>query len=224
MFYVYVYCNPLKPSTLHECGFEPFYVGKGQRDREKYHLSEECLLFDGNRHKTNTIKKILRKGLKPIIVRVIESDDEDFIYSEEKRLISYWGRRDTENGVLCNLTDGGEGKRGYVTPDVTKKKISQSRRRWLSTLTGEERKTKLGTMKDKKHTEAAKLKMSIGVSSALKRPEVKKRRCDVNSGSNNPRARSVEIQGKIFRCILDAERHFQISKYHLKKDPTFKYV
>lgn len=207
-----------------DCGLEPFYVGKGQRDRELYHLTQECLANDCNLHKVNTVKKIVKRGLTPVIIRVFESDIESLAYAEEKRLIALFGRRDLKTGVLTNLTDGGEGKVGYVTPEETKNRISRARANWLLTLDDQQRKVKLGTMRNKKHTPQALDKMSIGVRLACQRPETKASRSAANSGKNNPRAKPIEVAGSKYACIKDACEALGLSKYHLKKDPSFRYL
>jgi hypothetical protein len=81
-------------------------------------------------------------------------------------LISLYGRKDNKTGVLCNLTDGGEGTKN-VTESV-RKKISE-RRKGIRTLSldyirseehckkiSESKKGKESTFKGKKHSEYSK--------------------------------------------------------------------
>jgi hypothetical protein len=124
-WYTYVYLNPMKPSNLHSSGFEPFYVGKGAGDRCLQHLAPSIMEGDCNRHKVNTIKKILREGLEPVIIRNCDIDDEGAAYSEEITLIKLYGRVDLGEGPLTNMTNGGEGRQGIVTSGATRQLLSE---------------------------------------------------------------------------------------------------
>lgn len=105
-FYIYGYFYP--NSRI------PFYIGKGFKDRMYSHLAEaqrenteKC-----NKHKLNTIRKILKNGEVPDI-RVLDSGlDEETAFEFEMFLISEIGRKDLGTGPLTNMTAGGEGLRG----------------------------------------------------------------------------------------------------------------
>lgn len=275
-WYVYVYFNPLKPDIKYSGGFEPFYVGKGKSDRDLSHLLECNLKSEKNRHKVNTIKKIFKQKLIPIISKVFKTDIEEDAYSEEIRLIAYYGRSDLNRGPLTNLTDGGNGKRNIIISEKTKqllsittsqahadgklksntaawskmgllkahspegkrksalsriglkraeetcKKISKSRALYLEKLTVAERKIILGTMRGKQHTDASRILMSKNISAACARPEVKARRSAANTGGKNPRAKPVSVFGKKYAYIGEAVNCTGLSKYQLKREPTFK--
>ena len=105
--YVYIWMNPnKKESYRYTIGsrtiifpFEPFYVGKGQKNRFQ----------DFKRRGQRFLKSKLKK-LK------IKPDIKVFYCSSEKRallleclLIKGIGRRDLKTGPLVNLTNGGEG-------------------------------------------------------------------------------------------------------------------
>lgn len=127
----------------------PFYVGKGSRNsfRIGAHIKESSLDYFCNRHKKNTIKKILKEGGKIDYQIVLFTYDELTALDKEIELISFYGRK-IHGGTLTNLTDGGEGMSGYVASDETKRKISESG------------KGRPGTMTGKFHTEETKKKMS----------------------------------------------------------------
>lgn len=57
IYYVYLLLTPRK-------FFLPFYVGKGKKDREGWHLTEDAQVNDPNKHKQNTINAIRNKKLK----------------------------------------------------------------------------------------------------------------------------------------------------------------
>ena len=72
--YTYIYLNPLKLGRFTYSNFisflyEPFYVGEGSGRRCQRHLAESKK--DNNRHKKNTIKKIQRNELQPLIIKVL---------------------------------------------------------------------------------------------------------------------------------------------------------
>lgn len=123
-YYVYVYLDPRKPGTFIygdlSFSFEPFYVGKGTRDRYRQHLKN----FNGdNRHKENKIKAIQRGGLEIPIVFPFYSSSSEEAYAEEARIITLIGRS-CEGGILTNYHAGGKGGIS-PTPEI-KQKISQS--------------------------------------------------------------------------------------------------
>ena len=110
-YYVYIYLDPRKPGRYTYKGyrfkFEPFYVGKGKGERMYTHLrgSDSC-----NKYKNNKIKKILKEGLSPIILKYKQNLFEEEAFKLEKRLIEFIGRKGL--GPLTNLTEGGEGSAG----------------------------------------------------------------------------------------------------------------
>lgn len=89
----------------------------------------------------------------------------------EKLMISFYGRKDKKQGVLCNKTDGGEGTIGRVYSQETKNKIGNKTKErinngWINPMTG------------KNHTDKVKNDHSERMKGKY-------------SGSNNPRAKVV---------------------------------
>lgn len=127
--YTYIYLNPLKKgSYTYDNGklsfeYEPFYVGKGSDERYKKHLIENKK--DKNRHKKNTIRKIQRNGIEPIIVKVLEGVDGQSAFDKEIELIWVIGRADMKMGSLTNMSWGGEGSDGRVRIDITGQKFGR---------------------------------------------------------------------------------------------------
>lgn len=88
-YYVYAYIRTNDSST--SIAGTPYYIGKGKDDR--------------------AIKK--HRNLKipddNMIVIIEENLTDIGAIAIERRLIKWWGRKDNGSGILCNLTDGGEG-------------------------------------------------------------------------------------------------------------------
>ncbi len=101
-FYVYELHNPIKNL--------PFYVGKGKENRFSHHFTKK----DRNKHKSNTINKIVSLGEKVIIKIVFRTNNEIDALNKESELIINYGRCDNKTGILTNLTNGGEGLSGYI--------------------------------------------------------------------------------------------------------------
>lgn len=139
--YVYIYLNPLKPGKFNygkfEFNYQPFYVGKGFNNRINIHIKEAKQIIEndieptGNKHKLNTIIKIINNGFEPIRVKLYENITNESACRVEKYLISLIGRNDLHKGPLTNMTDGGEGLIGYKMSEDSKHKNSISQRlRW----------------------------------------------------------------------------------------------
>ena len=106
-YYVYAY---LRKSTL-----TPYYIGKGKEAR--------AWAKDHNVLVPNDPKRIV----------IVESNLTDIgACAIERRLIAWYGRKDTETGILRNLTDGGNGTAGRIHTEQTRKLIGQanSKRVW----------------------------------------------------------------------------------------------
>lgn len=84
MFYVYIYLDPRKPGNYnyldYNFKFEPFYVGKGTKNRMYDHLHEDEITTH-NIFKLRKIKKIIKDGFIPIILKIKENitEEEAFI-------------------------------------------------------------------------------------------------------------------------------------------------
>ena len=126
-YYVYVYLNPLKSGDYNyediHFDYQPFYVGKGEGNRMNYHKCNYGLNKCNNKHKVNTIRKILNEGYEPIILKVFNNLTEEEAFFFESELIDMIGRSDLKRGSLTNLTNGGEGMSGYIMSEEQKENI-----------------------------------------------------------------------------------------------------
>jgi len=123
IYYVYVILDPRKPGSYqyneYHFDYEPFYVGKGKRDRDKWHIN--CIGKKGTSHRVSKVIKIYKEtGDLPIIVRVEDKLYEHNAINIEINLIELIGRINCRAGPLVNLTNGGEGLSGYICPENEK--------------------------------------------------------------------------------------------------------
>jgi hypothetical protein len=120
IYYVYIYRHP-KTKV-------PFYVGYGKNQRHLDHLNEaiKSPVPQPTEHKLNTIRKILREGLEPIIEIVDSGLSKEIACELEIFLISEIGRADKNKGPLTNQTYGGDGNRDW-TPRLRKMMSERSK-------------------------------------------------------------------------------------------------
>lgn len=102
-----------------------YYIGKGKGNRI-YKKSK------------NDIKPPKNK-LKIIFLKQKLTEEEAF--KHEIYMISVFGRKDLDTGILRNKTNGGEGSSGAIRSDEYRKKLSESRK---GTKLTEETKNKIG--------------------------------------------------------------------------------
>ena len=93
-FYVYAY--------LRENDLTPYYIGKGKSYRAWSHHRPHIYLPTDRKH----------------IIIIIDNLTEEIAFDWEKILIKLYGRKDNNTGILRNLTDGGEGKSGWIMPNT----------------------------------------------------------------------------------------------------------
>jgi len=103
----------------------PFYVGKGKGNRCKLHLIHED---KSNMLKQRKINEIRIMGKEPEILIIESNLLEKNAFDIEKKEIKKYGRKNNKTGILCNLTDGGEGSSGRFHTEFTKKIISEKRK------------------------------------------------------------------------------------------------
>ena len=113
MFYNYIYLDPRKPGKDFYDGldicflYEPFYVGKGKKQRMYDHLKND----NRNEFRKNKIRKILSSGfdIKKYVFKFNETLNEELAYDNENNIICRIGRLISDDGPLVNFSSGGRG-------------------------------------------------------------------------------------------------------------------
>ena len=94
---------------------EVFYVGIGKK-RRPYQTTKRSRFWNFIVDRVEYTIEIIHEGL---------TWDEACEY--EKKYIKDFGRRDNGTGILCNMTDGGEGALGTACSEENKKLLSEQR-------------------------------------------------------------------------------------------------
>ena len=225
IFYIYIYLDPRKPGLYnyrnYTFDFEPFYVGKGYGKRNITHLKEALNLnidVGRNDHKFSKIRKILRDGFEPIILKVEENLLEQDALNLEIWLIWSIGRNDKLTGPLTNHSNGGEGTFGWNHTEIEKQKIS-------SRMLGEK-----NHFFGKTHSHETKLIMSQKAKARRASPETKQKMSVGRKGEKSPmwgtnlpkevrEKISKKHQGKVvLQKTKDKMRESQKRRWKLKKE------
>ena len=134
---------------------QPFYIGIGKSEKRAYNKIH---------HRSSFWHNIVSKTEYEVEILF-----EDLTWKEackkEKEFIALYGRKDNGTGILCNMTDGGDGGYGVVVKEETKEKIrnyqlSLNKKGKPGRVWTEESKLKLAnSIKGIKHTPEAIEKM-----------------------------------------------------------------
>lgn len=115
IFYVYAHLDPRKPGNYkygdYQFDFEPFYIGKGKNGR---------MGNTSNPIVVNKETKLIKLGLNPIRIKIVENISEYEAFNIEILLISLIGRLTMKSGPLANITAGGDGVCGRFISDEEK--------------------------------------------------------------------------------------------------------
>ncbi len=101
---------------------QPFYIGIGTKPKAFLYYSTEYSRAYNKSRRNNIWKKIINKTSYEVEI-LFESDNYNFIKEKEIEFIKLYGRINNKTGILTNLTDGGEGTKGFVVSFSTKEKI-----------------------------------------------------------------------------------------------------
>jgi hypothetical protein len=142
-YYVYFYLRS-RDSDIGKAG-TPYYVGKG-KGRRAY-----------SNHRSVPLPKDTNN-----IVFILNNLTEEQAFRNEIDFISWYGRIDSGNGILRNLTDGGDGASGLIFSEEHRRKMSESGKgKNLGRIFSEESKRKMSeAKKGKTHSEEHRRKNS----------------------------------------------------------------
>jgi hypothetical protein len=205
-------------------------------------LSDDSVFYIGIGNKQRPFVKTKRNSYWQNIVKkdgyYVEVIQENLSFEDAKELevflISLYGRKDIKTGILCNMSDGGDGSN--LSPEV-RKKISERRKGIRNVpldyvITKEHRekislakKGKQSTFKGKKHTDKAKeiIKQKRALQVFSKETLIKKSE-SVKGGKNPAAVKVINIETKqIFDTMKEAADSANISLYHLRMYFSGKY-
>jgi len=156
---------------------EPFYIGIGNK-------SNYSRAYENHSSKRNKIwNDIVLKSLYEVEIIIDELTKEE-ASEKEKEFIKLYGRKDLNNGVLCNLTDGGDGIWNCIRSEETRKKLREqkigSKNHRFGIKQSYETLLKRGVFESRKRTEETKKKQSLA---SIKSGQAKKTEiinCDTN--------------------------------------------
>jgi len=104
---------------------EIFYIGIGTKNKNDLKSTSNSIIYRRAYTKSgrNSIwKHIINKTTYKVEI-ILESNDYEFIKEKEIEYIKLYGRKNNR-GILCNLTDGGDGSIGYKMTKEQKQLIS----------------------------------------------------------------------------------------------------
>lgn len=90
-----------------------FYIGVGADEKRAFQKRDRSIFWNRITSKTDYSVEIIQRNLS-----------QEDAFELEIFLISLYGRRDNKTGILCNLTDGGDGRSNINVSLSTRKKLS----------------------------------------------------------------------------------------------------
>lgn len=155
---------------------KPFYIGIGTKQKKEYYTKKT----EFERAYTTWYRNIIWENIVSktdyTVEIMFESNSYELVKQKEIYFIGLYGRINASNGILCNLTDGGDGLVGWVPtkeqkenlsmahigniiPIDVRKKMSKSRKIYLK-MNPEKMKGENHPMYGKNHTEETRRKIS----------------------------------------------------------------
>lgn len=191
---------------IREDNNQPFYIGIGSKPNFKRAFQSSGRNFFWH--------KIVNQY--PCISNVIYTDLSWKEACEiEINLISHFGRRDNNTGILCNLTDGGEGNLGTIFSEERKNKISKA---LTGKKTSEEHKRKCRERRQTPETIEKIRKQKIGRKAS--KETIAKMKITNMKGINAAAAKISKVvynteNGIFYNSVTEALKSIGVTKSHL---------
>lgn len=162
---------------------EPFYIGISNSETyERAHTKN---------HRNNMWHKIVNKAQYRVDI-IMDGLSYEEAKEKEAEFISLYGRINTNTGILCNMTDGGDGTVGYVFEEETRDKIRQANKGWQPTQEMRDKMSK--SRKGRKFSEQHRESLSKACMGRYLSDVIKKKISESKTG--------VKLGGKL---VLDLE-------------------
>lgn len=160
-FYVYALYRDVEMT-------DPFYIGKGSRDRLQSHEASSARDRAPTRRRSAIRKRIVELGYVP--KQILYSDlTEDEAFALEIKLIAEIGRIDLGTGRLTNASNGGDGPSGAIISEDHRRRCSELNKGkpgpWRGKTMPEYIRQKMAeAQRGRTHTEETRAKMSASQS------------------------------------------------------------
>lgn len=197
---------------------EVFYVGIGTTN-DNYKRAYDTI------QRSDFWKKITKKS-DYIVEIVFDNLTEKESKLKEQEFIDLYGRKDKKEGTLCNMTDGGEGNKGWIPSKKWRETKSKSRK---GTSFNQEWKEKLSDAAKKRglqHNWSKKSREKL--SKAMKGRKPPQSTIDAVRKANKGRPKTREELEKLAKPIIDENTGifyytWEVAELYGVKIPTVRF-
>lgn len=197
---------------------EPFYIGIGCKKNylRAYQINPSS--------RNNIWNKIFNKTKIEIEI-IFENLNKKQASEKEKEFIKLYGRKDLGSGILCNMTDGGEGISNYVMSEDVKLKISEGNKGKPKPKPDNFSQKMSEIVKGSVRTQESKLKQSITTKKTLSKIKIKL--SEKSKGIKNSNSVQYSLLNKITNEIVIINGYKSVLIYYNetfnrdKKDAMF---
>ena len=117
---------------------EPFYIGIGTMVDKNFRSTKSAYSRAYSDYKRNKYWNSIINKTNYEVEILLESNDYEFIKQKEMEFIKLYGRKNLKTGILCNLTNGGDGALGHISSKESNIKKSINSKKSLLGKKGKE--------------------------------------------------------------------------------------